>query len=270
MNDNHTICLLVEEIEFLEAEKFANRFDKLMVKNMRVKIKRLLKIILPLFVGLGILFIFPSKITFIIIMLSIITATGIDFIKRVIISIKNNESNIINLAEYKKDDEEDNIERLIKENEIKKEHDHYFRENLNLNIFKPEEIDDFSLKEENTTEWITSETAINTVIKDIELLCNLYKIPSLNISDKEWDIFFDELCSEFKRRELFEEFFDTISITTRYTLAKSLVYQYKALYITDFIDSLIYINKKYNLLDIEISRKDILEIQKDLIKKVKE
>ena len=84
---------------------------------------------------------------------------------------------------------------------------------------------------------------INFLVEAIEAYFDCYKLPPLKATDYEWDIFFDTLYSEFRKRGVKDEFYHAVSEVIRYTLAHVLINENDAVTIVDFVANLRYLCK---------------------------
>ena len=116
-----------------------------------------------------------------------------------------------------------------------------------------------------TTEEINGDNlnknqVLNHIIKELDIYQKVYKLPPIEISDKEWNIFFDKLYTLIlikKRQE--EEYYSICTQILRLVCAKVLVEKTSKITIYDFIKNLSYLENS------PLTTEEINNLQKEML-----
>lgn len=100
------------------------------------------------------------------------------------------------------------------------------------------------------------------VVKEIEIYKSKYNIHPIKITSNQWDIYFNNMYQFFKEKGIEKKFYLSMSLVTDFTLANSLINEKRKITIYDFVDNLDYLKSD------EITKKDILNSQKDILNKL--
>ena len=129
-----------------------------------------------------------------------------------------------------------------------------------------EEINKFLIEGiHTTTEEINGDNqnknqVLNHIIKELDIYQKVYKLPPIEISDKEWNIFFDKLYTLIlikKRQE--EEYYSICTQILRLVCAKALVEKNSKITIHDFIKNLSYLENS------PLTTEEINNLQKEML-----
>ena len=132
---------------------------------------------------------------------------------------------------------------------INRDHSIYLKENPISDIDIVEVIDTNDDKKNLKSNYIIDKNAsISLLMEEIDLYCDIYQLPPINISQKEWNILFNtiyEMTREIKREK---DYYKFLNIINNYTLAEALVENSEIIILEDYVKSLNYL-KKYNISD---------------------
>ena len=112
--------------------------------------------------------------------------------------------------------------------------------------------------------YLNKDETIKQIVYEIDLFYDAYELSSLEITNNEWDIYFDNTYKLFVNKHLEKYFYKNMQSVIRLILAKSLVMENEEITAKDFIDGL-----KYLSLNKEISTNEIKELQYKLNNKLK-
>lgn len=280
MKKNDSIKSLQEDITFAQLEKI----DKSLKEKIGFKRKLAhLSSILPItFFTLFIMANNPSKLTFYFcassILLINIGKIIYDSIKMSNITEKNNdeyqdedldknnETTLLDLNDFSLANEEDFYNDKMKEytNHENDEEDKY-EETLKIQNARS------NLKIYNKSEEpkITKENIIERIMYELETYRLGTNLPPIEISSKEWQIYFDSLYDLLINKNDINEFYDITSRLLRITLSNSLINNSSNITIKNFVDNLKYMGTKYNFFQISLSEKEISNLQVEIFDKVR-
>ena len=267
---------LNNELMLIKMEKFADNFNKVMKKRTKkIIISGLLATLSIIFLKLASI---NSAMLFKYICLGIVSISSSYVIVKA--SKKETESEDLNLNQndneeyYNKDFKEklDKIKqkeqarshlRLITNENVennKKSHD-TFKPNLKLieNNKKSYDTPNLKLIESKT---LDKEQSINQMVEEIEAYTTMYNLPNFNISNKEWDTYFDATYEIFKNKNIEQKYYDLLSSIIRATFAKILVYKNNKVNIRNFISCLEYLECKY------FTKNELQTLSKNIISKL--
>ena len=100
------------------------------------------------------------------------------------------------------------------------------------------------------------EDVIEQINNETEYFMNIYDLSSINISDKEWDIYYNSTYNFFDKNNLGDRYYELMSSVNRYVLAKSIADKDKEITINNYIEGLNCIkNDNINFLKEDINNK---------------
>ena len=103
---------------------------------------------------------------------------------------------------------------------------------------------------------LNKEETMAQLVSDIyNTYCVIYNIPPLEISNQQWDTYFDILYDYFTQKGIENQFYETMSSVLSFILSSSLVHHDREITIQTFIDGL------ENLIYSKIDKNDILMLQ---------
>lgn len=120
-------------------------------------------------------------------------------------------------------------------------------------------ISDYINKQVNIT---NKEDVMVYAVKCIDVYSFAYKIPPITISNKEWELLFDEIYLTFQNKDILDHYFDAMIAILRRTLARGLVRKSSEINIESFFNELNLL-KSYGLSD-----REILNINKNILLKL--
>ena len=88
---------------------------------------------------------------------------------------------------------------------------------------------------------LSKDDVIKQIVHEIDVYYMAYKLPDMNISNTQWDIYFDTCYAFLEKRGKTDEFFRIMSTVCSCTLASVLVHNRKQITIDDFIKGLDYL-----------------------------
>lgn len=281
------IKTLDSEIQSVQMEKFINDFDNAMKKDLKSRFKKVGLIIGPLVLSFFGYLVFKNPI----ILTLGISVTGIsgvvtlskDSIKDMkSLNPNGNKSNpsIINIEQDKDVDQilqegigkakgedfysekyKSTIER--KETYAETEEERKYREALERQRQKQITKDYPNLKIiGNDANYLDKEETMVQVVREINAYTVAYKLPLLEISNSQWDLFFDITYDFFRKKGIENEFYDSMSQVGRFVFAKSLLDKKNKISIYDFVENLYYLENQV------IEKQEIAILQQDILSKL--
>lgn len=280
MKKNDSIKSLQEDITFAQLEKIDKSLKEKI--GLKRKLSHLASILPITFFTLFIMANNPSKLTFYFcassILLINIGKIIYDSIKMSNITEKNNdeyqdedldknnETTLLDLNDFSLANEEDFYSDKMKEyiNHENDEEDKY-EETLKIQNARS------NLKIYNKSEEpkITKENIIERIMYELETYRLGTNLPPVEISSKEWQIYFDSLYDLLINKNDINEFYDITSRLLRITLSNSLINNSSNITIKNFVDNLKYMGTKYNFFQISLSEKEISNLQVEIFDKVR-
>ena len=280
MKKNDSIKSLQEDITFAQLEKIDKSLKEKI--GLKRKLSHLASILPITFFTLFIMANNPSKLTFYFcassILLINIGKIIYDSIKMSNITEKNNdeyqdedldknnETTLLDLNDFSLANEEDFYSDKMKEyiNHENDEEDKY-EETLKIQNARS------NLKIYNKSEEpkITKENIIERIMYELETYRLGTNLPPVEISSKEWQIYFDSLYDLLINKNDINEFYDITSRLLRITLSNSLINNSSNITIKNFVDNLKYMGTKYNFFQISLSEKEISNLQVEMFDKVR-
>lgn len=286
MSKKKEIKTLNSEIQLVQMEKFINDFDNAMKKDLRSRLKKVALIIGPLTLSLIGFLIFKNP-TWIIIGTSITSISGIvtlskDFIndiKSLNLDNHKSNSNIINI------EQEENVDKILQEGIGKEKNEDFYSEKYK-SVRKKEEsyveteeqkkYRDALEKQQrqinknypnlkivgNDENYLTKEETMVQIVREIDTYTVAYNLPSLEISNNQWDLFFDATYNFFEKKGIVKDFYNAMSQVGRFVFAKTLLNKKNKISIYDFVKNLYYLENQ------EIKKQEIAILQQDILSKL--
>lgn len=267
----HEIDPLDLEMLLVQLDKFDKDFNNAMKKDLKKGFKRVALILGPLLLSY-ISFLIFKKPTLLIIGTSItgvgsIATLSIDFIKDMNkTKLNNNNSNITNIKQ------DEDLEQILEESIDKTIVEDFYSEDFKsvkekkelegLNNYQQDVIPDFKVVEDNNS-YLNKDDTMVQIVKEIETYSVIYNIPPLEISSRQWDLFFDITYSFFEKKGLEKQFYGWMSQIERFVFAKSLLNKQKQITIYDFIKNLYYLEENK-----QIKKQEIITLQQEIISKL--
>ena len=88
---------------------------------------------------------------------------------------------------------------------------------------------------------LSKDDVIKQIVHEIDVYYMAYKLPDMNISNTQWDIYFDSCYAFLEKYNKKDEFYRIMSTVCSCTLASVLVHNRKQIIIDDFIKGLNYL-----------------------------
>ena len=179
---------------------------------------------------------------------------------------KNDELTLLNLNEFSLANEEDFYsDKMKKYINYETDEEGKYEETLkiqnarsNLKIYKKSE-----------EPKITKENIIERIMYELEAYRLGTNLPPVEISSKDWQIYFDSLYDLLINKNNISEFYDITSRLLRITLSNSLINNSSNITIKNFVDNLKYMGTKYNFFQISLCEKEISNLQVEILDKVR-
>lgn len=114
---------------------------------------------------------------------------------------------------------------------------------------------------------LSKEEAVAKVMHELDAYLVGLELPPIQITDNEWDIFFNALYDLLCKKNATEEFYDIAAMLCRITLSNSLVYNFEYICIKDFIESFEYLGSEFGFFSVSLSKGEISKFKKGLIEK---
>lgn len=114
----------------------------------------------------------------------------------------------------------------------------------------------------------SKDDVINKIMYELDAYCLGLNLPPMEISNNEWQIYFDTLYDAFSQNGATDDYYNVVSKLCRITLSNSLVNKSKYISIKDFIDSVEYLDKKFSFFDISLSKGEVTALQNMLNEKI--
>ena len=293
MNDWDDIKSLDEELILVQLRK---REKELLKKvDLKGKLKLLLLIIGVSFVSGVAIVAIPSPITLYvvggIVLTTGVTIAGVNLIKLGLDFRKRREKTMAALLELKESGNLDKInfdEKMIFE-EVNKQklglasEEDFYSEKMQ-NYIATEENKEESKYENvlriqnnksnirlyNPKEQVSNskDDVINKIMYELDAYCLGLNLPPMEISNNEWQIYFDTLYDVFSQNGATDDYYNAVSRLCRITLSNSLVNKSEYISIKDFIDSVEYLDKKFSFFDISLSKDEVTALQNMLNEKI--
>lgn len=129
---------------------------------------------------------------------------------------------------------------------------------------KVNEEDNVKLRLVNSSLNFNLDEVKEKIIKELDIYTNAYKIPPIIISNREWDIIFEELYNSFQKKGKEKKFSDYMSLFLRRILVNGIIDKPKNIGYLEFVNSLDSI-LNVNVFDGVFNKKDISNIKKKLL-----
>lgn len=84
------------------------------------------------------------------------------------------------------------------------------------------------------------EEANEEMIMDLELYATMYQMPMFSLTNEEWNLFFQTLCSYYLEKDLSEVYVPEMVTLNRFAIAKSLINHQTGITLTTYISALRY------------------------------
>lgn len=255
---------LDDAIGYIKTEKFSEDFDRMLLNKRKTIIKKSLIILLSISLGFVISIITPQPLS----LLTFALSSGLIYkIPNIISKIhfnKTKNNNIINFKDYIKEKDYRSIDELIEESEFLVESEIFIKEVPNAYIDNNiEEQDECYLES-----ILNKKETIDRIFYEIEGYYDLYNLPPMNITEEEWNAFFDGVYASLKDFADSTYYYAALYTIVRFTLSKALMFNYRSIKITDFINNLYYLEEKYNIFNFSLSKFEILFTQRELLNKI--
>ena len=286
MNDWDDIKSLDEELFLVQLRK---REKELLKKiDLKCKLKLLLLIIGVSFVSGVAIIAIPSPITLYvvggIVLTTGVTIAGVNLIKLGLDFRKRREKTMAALLELKESGNLDKInfdEKMIFE-EVKKQklglasEEDFYSEKMqnyiateeNKEESKYEKVLRIQNNKSNIRLYNPKDDVINKIMYELDAYCLGLNLPPMEISNNEWQIYFDTLYDAFSQNGAADDYYNAVSRLCRITLSNSLVNKSEYISIKDFIDSVEYLDKKFSFFDISLSKGEVTALQNMLNEKI--
>ena len=293
MNDWDDIKSLDEELILVQLRKREKELPKKI--DLKDKLKLLLLIIGVSFVSSVAIVAIPSPITLYvvggIVLTTGVTIAGVNLIKLGLDFRKRREKTMAALLELKESENLDKInfdEKMIFE-EVNKQklglasEEDFYSEKMQ-NYIATEENKEESKYEKvlriqnnksnirlyNPKEQVSNskDDVINKIMYELDAYCLGLNLPPMEISNNEWQIYFDTLYDAFSQNGAADDYYNAVSRLCRITLSNSLVNKSEYISIKDFIDSVEYLDKKFSFFDISLSKGEVTALQNMLNEKI--
>lgn len=293
MNDWDDIKSLDEELILVQLRKREKELPKKI--DLKDKLKLLLLIIGVSFVSGVAIVAIPSPITLYvvggIVLTTGVTIAGVNLIKLGLDFRKRREKTMAALLELKESENLDKInfdEKMIFE-EVNKQklglasEEDFYSEKMQ-NYIATEENKEESKYENvlriqnnksnirlyNPKEQVSNskDDVINKIMYELDAYCLGLNLPPMEISNNEWQIYFDTLYDAFSQNGAADDYYNAVSRLCRITLSNSLVNKSEYISIKDFIDSVEYLDKKFSFFDISLSKGEVTALQNMLNEKI--
>lgn len=257
-DDNNKIKNLDIEISKAQIENFINNPESVMTETeikegKKSTIKKVLVITAILLLS-GIMVIFPNPITLTVFLTSFLgtgLALNIKDSNKTIERIKNPPEAIIFeriLTKTSKDFEKNKSPEKTKE------------------VFSTPTITTTkSYLTENNFNYLTKEETLTKINEEINMYYMNYTLPPLNIKQEELNSYFDIVYTFFQKNKIESNFYIAMSELNRFILSKSLVNKTPEITITDFIENTYYLQSGFNSTKLNINKKEILKLTKELL-----
>lgn len=273
MKKEKDLKLLDSTIELVQIEKYADDIDRSIKKKIKKGSKKVLLTLIPILITAATAIIFPNPITIVIFCTTSLASFTINTLITKDYKRKGQNKNGIF---YKTPESEDITEKEVITKRGKDFYTNLMQEAVNYK--EPEEDrkyreaverqnsiqSNFEVWENPEKVYLNKEETIEQVIREIDFYCKAYNIPELNISNDEWDKFFDVLYKKFVSKDIEYRFYDYMSDICRYAISKALVNNSKQITIKDLTENLYYLEKKYND-GVGFSKKELLLCQKEIL-----
>jgi hypothetical protein len=263
----------------LQLVMFEDSIDSVNRKMKSFTKKRNLKALLvctPLFLSIILFIIFKIPLI-IIIGTGIATLDGIITIVKDIIRAVNNKG--YSDTDFINDDPEEEIDKIFEESFVRSKAESYYTERYKELLKSKEKSDteqekkyrealvkqkcgiynnsaNLRIVEDET--FLDKADSIERIMYEIDTYLVAYELPPLDVTDKEWDLFFDSVYDFLAKRGLESSFYDLVSFVEKYTFAKTLYTGKKEININSFIDNLDHLTSE------NIAPKDIANLQKTI------
>lgn len=293
MNDWDDIKSLDEELILVQLRKREKELPKKI--DLKDKLKLLLLIIGVSFVSGVAIVAIPSPITLYvvggIVLTTGVTMAGVNLIKLGLDFRKRREKTMAALLELKESENLDKInfdEKMIFE-EVNKQklglasEEDFYSEKMQ-NYIATEENKEESKYEKvlriqnnksnirlyNPKEQVSNskDDVINKIMYELDAYCLGLNLPPMEISNNEWQIYFDTLYDSFSQNGATDDYYNVVSWLCRITLSNSLVNKSEYISIKDFIDSVEYLDKRFSFFDISLSKGEVTALQNMLNAKI--
>lgn len=287
VQNTKSIKTLDPEIAIVQMENFINNFDGAMKKENKRILRVLLTILPSMLIGIGIMIAFPIPVT---LAICITIVTGAITVNHVIENKvmfrkmdKRIERKYNSIPEISPEEEKD-VEQVLEEGIGKSEGKDYYTEKYKAAIERIETDSEQkyreALKKQNQSKpnleladskqiFLSKDETKMQIIREMDAYCAAYNLPPLTIANGDWDSFFDILYGVFTEKGIEEKFYNSMSEIGRFTFAKALVNKTNTIRINDFIANLYYLQGGRGTYGCGIDKKEILNIQKEMISRLK-
>lgn len=266
------------EIQLVQMEKFINEFDNAIKTNLRSRLKKLAIIMSPLILSL-VGFLFFKNPLLLIIGTSITGVGGIvtvtsDFVKELKSINSDNDYNKSNT------EKEIDVDQLLEDGIGKLKGEDFYSEQYKSTIAFDETEEARKYREalekqqkilknnpnikiiDNDTHFLNKDETMVQVVKEIDAYTFAYNLPPLEISNIQWDLFFDTTYNFFEKNGIEKEFYDAMSQVGRFVFAKVLLNKKSDINIYDFIENLCCLDNE------GVEKTEITSLQQEILSKL--
>ena len=243
------------EIQMVKVLKFADKFDRAMKKNIKNDLKKAAILFGPLVILAAGGFSFNIPILFAV----GASLTGVGAISYLVAdliqdfkNVSKNTSRELNVVNFRQEDQ--TVDEVLKEGIEQSKDEDYYTEYYKQYSSRVESESERNYREAveqqkkamkmaniyivDDVQGFNQEETMIQIVKEIDVYCTVYNIPPLNISNNEWEVFFDILYKRFCEKGIENQFYDIISEIVRITFASSLVNKTNFVSIQDIINDL--------------------------------
>lgn len=87
----------------------------------------------------------------------------------------------------------------------------------------------------------TLDDVLELLVADLDIYPFIYKVPRIDINNKEWELFFTTLADYYQKQEFSYFYMDDMIALNRMAIARSMVYEEESITLRTYISSLKYI-----------------------------
>lgn len=277
--DKYKTSSLDSAIMLAQIEKFCDKFDRSMKKNLKKDFKRFLMVMIPFAISLGIMVAFPSLWTLFICLGVTISAVGISQYHQIRDELDLKPKKSQNILQIPEESTDEILAKGISHEPAESYYTDRYREFLVSSDSKPRELDAYeralerqrdkmtSKKPRGERNYLDKEETMMKIVFDLEIYKNAYNIPPINISSRDWDFFFDKLYEFFESRGIECEFTSAAEFIAQMSLARALTDASREITIFDFLKNLYTLERKFERddgLKVRVSKKEYLQLQSSI------
>ena len=262
--DENKIESLDSSIVLVQLDEFMDDFDKSMHKSIKHDLITAAIVVTPILVGVVGYVVFKTPIVLTVGCCMTASAAIVKNVRDMIKDSKNLEKEL-KKPNYNNDDiDEDNMtpEQVLDRGIVRKKGEDFYTPEMKYVIeYDKNHVESESERKyreavekqqaeiNNRIRLVTKENkkplskddVIKQIVHEIDVYYMAYKLPDMNISNTQWDIYFDTCYAFLEKRGKTDEFFRIMSTVCSCTLASVLVHNRKQVTIDDFIKGLDYL-----------------------------